>query len=128
MLLKIISSEKILFEGEVESVDAPTISGHICILPKHINLVSALDIGTMWAKTSTGKMDFVLNGGFVQVKNDEIIILANEAAVPKDIVRAEVEAAIKRAEEQISKDLPPQELILLEKQLRYEKLKLKERM
>lgn len=126
MLLKIISSEKILFEGEVESVDAPTISGHICILPKHVNLVSALDVGTMWAKTSTAKMEFVLNGGFVQVKNDEIIILANEAAVPKDIVRAEVEAAIKRAEEQISKDLPPQELILLEKQLRYEKLKLKQ--
>ena len=50
MLLKIISSEKILFEGEVESVDAPTISGHICILPKHVNLVSALDVGTMWAK------------------------------------------------------------------------------
>ena len=42
--------------------------------------------------------------------------------------KAKVEAAIKRAEEQISKDLPPQELILLEKQLRYEKLKLKERM
>ena len=128
MLLKIISSEKILFEGEVESVDVPTVAGHICILPKHVNLVSALDIGTMWAKTSEGKKDFVLNGGFIQVKNDEIILLANEAAVPQEIVQAEVEAAIKRAEEQISKDLPPQELILLEKQLRYEKLKLKERM
>ena len=126
MVLKIISSEKILFEGEVESVYAPTIDGEVGILENHINMISALDIGPLRAKNKEGKKEFILNGGFIQVKNNEIIVLANEAAVPEELIKAEVEAAIKRAEEQISKELPPQELILLEKQLRYERLKLKQ--
>lgn len=126
MKLTVISSEKILFEGEVDTINAPTISGRVGILSNHVNMVSALDIGEMIVEIKNEKKQFILNGGFIEVKDNEVIVLANEAAIPQEIVKKEIEEAIKRAEEQISSGLPPQELILLEKQLRYERLKLKE--
>ncbi len=125
MLLKIIASSKNLYEGEVLEVYAPATKGQMGILPNHENMISTLEVGEMKVKTKEGIETFVLNGGFIEIKNNVIIVLADEAQAAKDLVQKEVAEAIKFAEEKKAGELPPAELIRLEKQLRYEKLKKK---
>jgi F-type H+-transporting ATPase subunit epsilon len=125
MLLKIIASSKNLYEGEVLEVYAPATKGTMGILQNHENMISTLEVGEMKVKTKDGEEIFVLNGGFIEIKDNVIIVLADEAQAAKDLVEDEVANAIKLAEEKKGAELPPAELIRLEKQLRYEKLKKK---
>ncbi|MBN1915845.1 ATP synthase F1 subunit epsilon [Candidatus Dojkabacteria bacterium] len=123
MLLKIVSSSKKLFEGDVEEVYVPGSKGQMGILKNHRNMISTLDVGQVKIKNLEGEEIFILNGGFVEVKGEEVIILADEAESTRDLVQKEIGDAIKLAEEKMASELPPTELIRLEKQLRYERLK-----
>jgi len=75
-------------------------------------------------KTISGAQNIIINGGFIQVTHDEILILVDEGSLPQELVVQEIEDAIKRAEKQISTEsLPPTELIRLEKELRYHRFR-----
>jgi F-type H+-transporting ATPase subunit epsilon len=125
MKVKVISSsELILEEDNATSVYVPSTEGIIGILPGHANLVSTLQIGLLRIRTKDGrKWAIVLNGGIVQVHKNEVLVLADEASKTDELVKEEVAKAIKDAEEKLSGKLEPQELIRLEKMLRYEKFK-----
>lgn len=123
MFLKIVSSSKKLFEAEIEEVYVPGSKGQMGILKDHENMISTLDVGQVRIKSSKGEEIFIINGGFVEIKDDSVTILADEAESTKDLVQKEIGEAIKLAEGKIASELPPAELIRLEKQLRYERLK-----
>ncbi len=128
MILKIISQTEKLFEDEVKEIYAPTTTGEIGILPKHSNLITLLDIGILKVKLKNSKVKLIpINGGLLKVSRDEIIVLAQEATLPEHIIEKEIDEAIENAQKKISSKLPPSELIQLEKQIRYEKLKRKVR-
>ena len=123
MHLKIISSTKKIFEGEVDEVYAPSTAGEMGILKNHENLVASLDIGGLKLKKD-GKVDeYLLNGGFIQIENNNIVILADDVHAAKELIKSEIDEAISLATKKMATKLPPTELIKLEKQLRYEKLK-----
>lgn len=123
MFLKIVSSSKKLFEAEIEEVYVPGSKGQMGILKDHENMISTLDIGQVRIKSSKGEEVFIINGGFVEIKDETITILADEAESAKDLVQKEIGEAIRLAEEKMASKLPSAELIRLEKQLRYERLK-----
>lgn len=125
MNLKIVSATKSIFEGKILSVTAPTTNGTVQILPHHIEFISTLEIGELCISTKKEEKYFVINGGFIQVQDDNIIILANEAESSSSIIKSEIDEAIRKSNEKIASDLPSSELIQLEKQIRYEKLKQK---
>lgn len=125
MKIKVISSSTILFESsDVAEVYAPATIGIIGILPGHDNYLSTLEIGTLKIKEKNGREEkIVLNGGLIQVQDDEVTVLADEASMAEDLLSEEIENAIKNAEKQIAGKLEPSELIKLEKMLKYEKFK-----
>lgn len=125
MQVKVIASSQKLYEADdIKEVYAPGEDGELGILPGHINLITTLQIGELKLTKTDGEKDLlILNGGLMQVENDHILILADEAALESNLVKEEIEAAIARAEQQMSSDLDPAELIQLEKRLRYEKFK-----
>ena len=125
MKLIIISQTKKLYEQDIKMVTVPGKEGELGILPGHVNLISILDTGEVKIKEKDKEVTFVINGGIIEIKNDELIILANEAALAPELVAKEIDEAIKMAEEKRRGLLEPTELIQLEKQLRYEKLKRK---
>lgn len=126
MRLSIYSSSKKVFEGEVNEISVPTPGGQISILPNHENLISLLELGEAKVTINGNVDNFVLNGGFITVGNDSVTILADEAHMSKELVRSEIEEAIRLAEEKrMSTTLPPSDLVRLERQVRYEKLKKK---
>lgn len=72
LFLKIISPEKIVFQGEVKSVIVPGEVGEFEILNNHAPIISTLIAGRMGYTTDAGKEFFQIRGGFVEVKQNEV--------------------------------------------------------
>lgn len=125
MEVKVVSSSGEIFNtNEATEVYIPTTNGVIGILPNHASLISNLNIGLLRIKfTNKEEERIVLNGGIVQVHQNIVSILADEAELAKDLQAKEIQKAIQDAEQKISGQLEASELILLEKQLRYERFK-----
>ena len=82
--LKIIAKDKILYEGEVNSVIVPTKMGIIEVLPNHMSLVSALSAGEIILKNDKEnsadeeRIKFAVQSGVLEVRpKSEVIILVN---------------------------------------------------
>lgn len=70
LYLKIISPEKVIFKGEVESVLVPGTIGSFEILNNHAPIVSSLERGKVVYATKEGKKQLDINGGFVEVQKN----------------------------------------------------------
>ena len=78
MKLEIITPEKNIFEGEVNSVKLPGSNGEFEILNNHAPIVSTLSNGQIRIVNSENNTEkFSINGGVIEMKNNKIIILAN---------------------------------------------------
>jgi len=79
MHLRIISPEQAVFDGSAESVVAPAFDGKVGILPKHAPFMSLLGEGTLRVRTESGEQRFRVKGGFLQVHNDSVNVVAEQA-------------------------------------------------
>ena len=70
--LKIVSPEKIVFQGEVESVLVPGTLGSFEILKDHAPIISSLEVGKVEYASKEGKQQMDIKGGFVAVKKNEV--------------------------------------------------------
>lgn len=70
--LKIVSPEKIVYQGDVESVLVPGTKGSFEILNDHAPIISSLSEGKVEYSTKEGKQQFNIHGGFVAVKKNEV--------------------------------------------------------
>ena len=102
MRLEIVTAERILFEGEVDVVVVPGADGEIGVLPKHAALMTVLQPGELRYRTGDREEQFVVTGGFVEVRGDRVSVLADAAEHIDEIDMARVEEAIARAQERIA--------------------------
>ena len=73
LTLKVISPEKIVFTGEVESVTVPGTLGEFEILDNHAPIISSLEVGTVtYLPVGGEKMQLTIRGGFVEVQKNAI--------------------------------------------------------
>lgn len=72
MKLEIISPEKALFSGDVESVTLPGIAGKFTILPGHAPIISILKEGILVYQVDKQKVELPVKGGFVEMKGDTV--------------------------------------------------------
>ena len=70
--LKIVSPERIEFEGEAKSVQVPGTLGRFEILDNHAPIVSSLEKGTVVYETAKGKFQLDILAGFVSVKQNQV--------------------------------------------------------
>lgn len=70
--LKIVSPEKIVFDGQVKSVRVPGTLGSFEILVGHAPIISSLETGIVDYVTQDGKQSLNINGGFVEVRKNEV--------------------------------------------------------
>ncbi len=78
--LTITTPERVVYEGDVQSVTVPTIDGEIGVLPHHVPLVSVLAAGELHAITTAGESQpMAVSGGFIEVNDNNVIILADTA-------------------------------------------------
>ncbi|WP_018477222.1 ATP synthase F1 subunit epsilon [Pontibacter roseus] len=79
MYLEIITPDKKVFAGEVESAQFPGTNGSFEVLDSHAPLISTLDNGRIRITTAQGQTFYTVDGGVVEVLNNKIIVLAESA-------------------------------------------------
>ncbi|MDY0339833.1 MAG: ATP synthase F1 subunit epsilon [Coriobacteriia bacterium] len=81
LLCEIVTPEKIVYTNEVEMVIAPTLDGEVGILPLHAPLVTVLRPGELRVRYNDSKDVewFAVSGGYLQVYQDKVIVLADAA-------------------------------------------------
>lgn len=122
--VKIISQTKELYNADCTSITLPTSTGQITILPNHSDLITLLDMGQVFLKlVDNGTKEMLINGGTASFANNKLTILTEDGVASDELIKEEIEEALKNASEYRSSDLDPAELIQLEKQLRFEMFK-----
>ena len=102
LLLEIITPEKVVYKEEVQEVVVPTIDGEIAILPNHINLLAQVNSGELIIKKGSSNESLAIIGGFLEISNNKVSILADYAVKAQDIEMARAQEAKKRAEKIMS--------------------------
>lgn len=101
--LEVVTPEKTVVSSPVVMAVCPGADGEFGVLKDHISLLSALKIGALRYRTESNEEHYVfISGGFADVNNNVLTVLAESAENAKDIDAARAEAAKKRAEERLS--------------------------
>ena len=105
--LEIITGEQVLFEEtDIDAVVAPGVIGELGILPNHAPLVTALQPGELRVQRE-GNADepFFISGGFLEVHNDTVTVLADTAERGDEIDLERAEAARVRAADRLRSEV-----------------------
>lgn len=96
--IKVVTPEKEVLSEEVDEVIVPTIGGELSILPEHVALLTQLAPGELQIKKGGKTEHLVVVGGFLEVGNNTVTVLADYAVAGKDISEAAAQQAKERAE------------------------------
>ncbi|MDO7906527.1 F0F1 ATP synthase subunit epsilon [Paenibacillus sp. JX-17] len=97
-LLEIVTPERLVYSEQVNGIVVRGLEGDLGILPGHIPMVTPLRIAPVFVKTGSQRLPVAVNGGFVEVRKDKVVILAESAEFPQDIDVERARAARERAE------------------------------
>jgi F-type H+-transporting ATPase subunit epsilon len=100
-LLEIVTPERKVYAEDVNMVIVKGSEGEMGILPNHIPMVTPLKIAPVTVKKKNGEEQIAVNGGFLEIRKDKVVILAESAELPGDIDVARAEAAKQRAEQRL---------------------------
>lgn len=95
---KIVTPERTVYESEINQLTLPTAEGEITVLPNHIPLISVLAPGELAAKKGSEEIVMAISDGMVEVRKNEITILADTAERAEEIDLKRAEEARARAE------------------------------
>jgi len=116
--LDIVTAERVVFSEDVDILVAPGILGQLGILPYHTPLMTTLEPGELLVRKSGEEISMAISGGFIEVRPDRIIVLADAAERADEIDLARAEAAKSRAQQQITRPPPEIDLAQAEAALR----------
>jgi len=104
--LRIITPERIFYEGTADMVEFNTTEGEIGVLPGHIPLTVIIKPGILRIYEAEGEKTAALHAGFAEILPDQITILAEIVEWPDEIDQHRAEAAMKRAQERLTSKTP----------------------
>ncbi|MFB6346387.1 MAG: ATP synthase F1 subunit epsilon [bacterium] len=125
---RINTPDDTVFEGSVESLVLPGENGSFGILYNHTPLMALLGPGEIKMEDSGSSRKLACGGGFAEVRDNNVRILAETAEFPEDLDREEVESKIEEINEQLeSKDpnMDNHEREELQENLRRQQVRLK---
>ncbi len=104
--LEIITAERQVYSDDVNTVVAPGVEGELGILPHHAPLITMLKPGEVLIRKDSEETYLFVSGGFLEVRPDKIIILADASERCEEIDVERAEAAKHRAEESLKTRVP----------------------
>ena len=102
LTLEITTPMRMVVSEEVDEVVAPGVEGYFGVLPGHAPLLTTLGIGVVTYRIGRDEQQLAIAGGFAEVRNDKVIILADSAERPAEIDVARAERARERAERRLT--------------------------
>jgi F-type H+-transporting ATPase subunit epsilon len=104
--LDVITAERVVYSEEVDIVVVPGIEGELGILPHHTNLMTTLKAGELRVRRPGEEVSMAISGGFLEVRPDRVIVLAEAAERADEIDLARAEDARRRARERLTHPAP----------------------
>jgi len=123
--LDIITPEKIIYSDDVQTVVAPGIEGDLGILPNHTPLITTLRPGALMIRKDGEELHLAIFGGFLEVRPNRVIVLADAAERHEEIDREQAEKARHQAEQMLSCKETNVDMASAEAQLRHALVRLK---
>ena len=99
---EIVTAERVVYSDEVDVVVAPGIEGQMALLPMHAPIMTTLQPGEILLRKGGEETSIFVSGGFLELMNDKVTVLATAAERAEEIDVARAEAAKKRAEERVA--------------------------
>lgn len=115
--LQIITPAREVLRDSVEELIVPTESGEIGILPDHEALLTKIKPGEMAIKKNQKLSYFAITGGFLEVKDNTVTILADYAVRAEDIEVAKAKEAQERAQNSMKQKVSERDFALAESEL-----------
>lgn len=106
--LRLVTPSRMLLDEEVDEVTAPGALGEFGVLPNHISFLSLLEIGEMSYKQGTAKHSLAVSGGYAEVLDNVMTVLADAAEYAEEIDVAAAQSAREAAEKKLA-ELNPED-------------------
>lgn len=115
--LKVITPERVFYEGEVRMVEFNTTEGEIGIYKGHVPMTVIVRPGILTVSENDRVKNAALHAGFVEILEGSVTILAEVIEWPEEIDRQRAEAALSRAEERLRTKTPETDILRAETSL-----------
>jgi F-type H+-transporting ATPase subunit epsilon len=96
--LDIVTPERLAYSDEVDEVVAPGVDGELGVLPHHAPLLTTLGLGELRIKKGGSEESFAIAGGFLQLRPDRVVVMAETADMAAEIDLQRAEEARREAE------------------------------
>ncbi|HIV61471.1 MAG TPA: ATP synthase F1 subunit epsilon [Candidatus Butyricicoccus avistercoris] len=107
--LKVLTVDRVFFEGDVERIVVRTTQGDVGILPNHVKYLAALGIGGLTIIADGKTRTAAVAGGFVDVSKEQTVILARTCEWADEIDISRAESAEERAKAKLQQKLSEHE-------------------
>ena len=102
LTLELATPTRLVVTVEADEVVVPGSLGYFGVLPGHAPLLATLGIGEVTYRVGREEYHVAISGGFAEVRNDKVIILADVAETPGEVDRGRAERARDRAEARLA--------------------------
>ena len=102
LTLEIATPTRLVVAETADEIVIPGSQGYFGVLPGHAAFLTTLGIGELMYRTGRDEHYLAVAGGFAEVPNDKVIVLADTAERPEEIDRARAERAKERAERRLA--------------------------
>jgi F-type H+-transporting ATPase subunit epsilon len=100
--LELVTPERRVLDEPVDMVTVPGLGGELGILPGHTPLISQVQTGVLTYVQSGKSFQLHVSGGFVEVRDDRVSVLAQVAERPEEIDAAQAKASREKWEKQLN--------------------------
>ena len=100
--VEVVTAERELYNGEANLVSAPGSEGRLGILPRHAALLTTLAPGDLRIELNGAEEPLFVSGGFLEVSDNNVTVLADTAEHAEEIDQARAEEARRRAQERLA--------------------------
>ena len=104
--LDIVTPDKVVLQAEVDYVGACGVDGQFGLMPSHAAMLSALKIGDLYYRQGNTTGWVFVSGGFAQISENKVTVLAESAELASDIDLERAEQAKARAEQRLAEPKP----------------------
>ena len=103
LTLRVLAPDQSVFDGSADEVILPSTTGQLGILPGHVSLLAALDVGVLRVRNNNGWQSIALMGGFAEVESDDVTVLVNAAELGSGIDSSTAEAELEKAKAEVTR-------------------------
>ena len=100
--LDVVTAERQVYSGDVDMVVAPGSNGELGILPQHAALMTTLHPGVLRLKSGREVTQVAIGGGFLEVRDNRVLVLADTAERADEIDLSRANAAESRARQSLA--------------------------